>query len=238
MRSHRLINKVISIIFSLFIFSGTMSDLIAQESPLRLQPVKLSDFKRADVGEPSIKGSVSAAEGGFRITAGGADVWGVKDEFTFVYLQKKGDFDITARINSLTAPHLYTKAGLMARENLTAGCRHIFFQLFPDNRPRNKNNGGFEFQYRQAAGGEMKAVYPPSASGNPEFPVNFPDTWIRLKRTGNIFTGYCSGDGKAWKEYTSFTLDLPEEILLGPAVTSHNTGEAATAVFNNISEMK
>jgi hypothetical protein len=141
------------------------------------------------------------------------------------------------QVESLTAPHLYTKAGIMAREDLTAGSRHIFFQLFPDNRPRNKNNGGFEFQYRQSANGEMKAIYPASAVGTPEFPVAFPNTWIRLRRVKNDFTGYYSTDGLNWKVYTTYSLELPAKVYLGLAVTSHNPAASATAAFRNVSEI-
>jgi hypothetical protein len=122
----------------------------------------------------------------------------------------------------------------MAREELSENSRHIFFQLFPNNKPRNKNNGGFEFQYRSEKGGKMLAIYPASAEGPAEFPVNFPNTWIRLKRAGNEFTGYCSADGKTWKPYTSFTLAMSKKIYLGIAVTSHNTKEAANARFRDI----
>ena len=126
----------------------------------------------------------------------------------------------------------------MAREELTDNSRHIFFQVFPNNNARNKNNGGYEFQYRQTKAGEMKAVYPAKIDAGPEFPVNFPHTWIRLKRTGNDFTGYYSADGKAWKVYTTYTMDLSEKVFLGLAVTSHNTSESTTAVFRDISTLE
>ena len=173
-------------------------------------------------------------EKSLQITAGGADVWGVKDEFRFAWLEKTGDFDLAGRVESLSSPHLYTKAGIMAREDLSANSRHIFFQVFPNNKPRNKNNGGYEFQYRAAKAGEMKAIYPAKAEGIPEFPVNYPNTWIRLQRVGNLFTGYWSADGKIWKVYTTYSLDLPEKIMLGMAITSHNTKEVATALFSDV----
>src|SRR5450759_3899156 len=122
---------------------------------MKSQSIPLTGFKHSDVGNPAIKGTVKVSENGLDVTAGGADIWGVKDEFNFVYVERDGDFDMVSRIESLTAPHLYTKAGLMAREDLTAGCRHIYFQVFPDNSARNKNNGGYEFQYRQNNNGEM-----------------------------------------------------------------------------------
>lgn len=196
--------------------------------------VPLKKWKHADIGHPALAGSSRVMGKGIQLTAGGADVWGVRDEFGFSYLEQTGDFELTARIESLTAPHLYTKAGLMAREDLNDNGRHIFFQVFPNNKPRNKNNGGYEFQYRLNKAGEMKAIYPAKAEGAPDFPVNYPHTWIRLKRSGNQFTGYYSPDGKTWTTYTTFALELPAKIYLGLAVTSHNTKETATAVFTDV----
>lgn len=200
--------------------------------------VPLKKLKYADIGNPALAGSTILTEDGISLTAGGADVWGTKDEFGFSYFEQTGDFDLVARIESLTAPHLYTKAGLMAREQLSGNSRHIFFQVFPNNNPRNKNNGGYEFQYRKEQAGEMKAIYPAKFDGTPEFPVNYPNTWIRLKRAGNEFTGYYSADGKTWKVFTTFSMELSKKVYLGLAATSHNTKESATAVFRNISTFK
>jgi len=202
----------------------------------KLVPVEI--FNHLDIGNPAIAGTVNISSDGFDITAGGSDIWGVKDEFNFVYIERSGDFDLVSRIESLSAPHLYTKAGLMAREDLSASCRHIYFQVFPNNNPRNKNNGGFEYQYRLEKGGEMKAIYPKSSEGTPEFPVVFPDTWMRLQRVKNNFTGYYSTDGRNWKVYTTFAMELPEKIYLGLAVTSHKANDFAIAKFRNIGEIK
>lgn len=205
---------------------------------LKSKAIVLSSFKHRDIGNPSLAGTVNILKDGVDIFAGGEDIWGTKDEFSFVYIERTGDFDLASRIESLSAANLYTKAGLMAREDLTPGCRHIYFQVFSDNSPRNNNNGGFEFQYRAAKDSLMKAIYPKSATGTPEFPVRFPNTWIRLQRVGNDFTGYYSTDGKTWKVYTTYKLMLPTKIYLGLAVTSHNPVHAASVKFRNISELK
>jgi hypothetical protein len=217
-----------------FTLSAQDSNQIPLQKTGKIKLLKTEDFKNIDIGKPAIPGTVTVSKEGVDITAGGADIWGAKDEFNFVYIERTGDFDFAARVESLTATHQYTKAGLMAREELTPGSRHIYFQMFPDNKPRNKNNGGFEYQYREAADGQMKAIYPARSEGTPDFPVTFPDTWIRLKRQGNKFTGYTGMDGRSWKEYATFTLDLPERIYLGAAVTSHKTNESTTAKFRNI----
>jgi len=230
-------NTLTAAISLLILFTGTLyaqNNSQPVQKTRKIKLLKTEDFKHTDVGNPSIAGIVTVSDGGFDITAGGADVWGVKDEFNFVYIEKTGDFDFVARIESLTATHQYTKAGLMAREDLTPGSKHIYFQIFPNNTQRNKNNGGFEYQYRQITGGEMKAIYPARIDGTPDFPVTFPNTWVRLKRVGNQFTGYTGTDGKSWKEYATFTLALPEKIYLGAAVTSHKTTEITTAKFRNI----
>ena len=223
--------KNISIFLILLILSGL--SITAKE-----KTISTKKFKNTDIGSPELSGTSELINDGIRITAGGADVWGVRDEFRFSYFEQTGDFDLMARIESLTAANLYTKAGIMAREELTDNSRHIFFQVFPNNNARNKNNGGYEFQYRMEKAGEMKAIYPGKSDGLPEFPANYPNTWIRLKRVGNEFTGFYSSDGKAWKEYTRFTMQLKSKVYLGLAVTSHNTKEAATAVFKDISSLK
>lgn len=231
-------NSLIATFSLLILITVTLPAQDINQVPLqkasKIKPLKTVDFKHTDIGNPSISGTITESGNGFDITAGGADIWGVKDEFNFVYIEKSGDFDFAARVESLTATHQYTKAGLMAREELTPGSRHIYFQMFPDNKPRNKNNGGFEYQYRAVADGQMKAIYPARFEGTPDFPVTFPDTWIRLKRVGNQFTGYTGTDGRTWKEYATFTLDLPEKLYLGAAVTSHKTTEITTAKFRNI----
>ena len=227
------------VILMLVITGPIASAQVNQKSnSMKIQPIPLAGFKHLDIGNPSIPGIVKVSQNGYDITAGGADIWGVKDEFSFVYVERTGDFDFVSRIESLTAANLYTKAGLMAREDLTAGCRHIYFQVFSDNNPRNNNNGGYEFQYRQVKDGEMKAIYPKSAAGTPEFPVNYPNTWIRLQRVKNDFTGFYSTDGKTWKTYTTFTLELPAKLYVGMAVTSHNISHTASARFRNIGEIR
>ena len=235
-------NALTAAISAMIILAGTLSGQNNNQIPVqqtgKIKLIKTKEFKHTDVGNPAITGTVAVSGGGFDIPAGGADVWGVKDEFNLVYIERSGDFDFAARIESLSATHLYTKAGLMAREDLTPGSRHIYFQVFPDNSKRNKNNGGFEYQYRQVTGGEMKAIYPARFEGTPDFPVTFPNTWIRLKRVGNKFTGYTGTDGRSWKEFSSFTLDLPEKVYLGAAVTSHKTTESATAKFRNMGNIK
>lgn len=188
-----------------------------------------------DVGKPAQQGAVEQHANGYRITAGGADIWGTSDEFHFAFSRHTGDFDLTVRLEALSIADLYTKAGIMGRESLDADSPHVYFMVFPDNSPRNKNNGGYEFQYREVKGGESAAIYPPDyTSMPPEFPVSYPQTWLRLERKGNQFRAWYSAEGCDWRLFAEKALELSHSIFLGFAVTSHNENETVTAQFMDI----
>ncbi len=227
-----MIKKTVTILVICFCI-GTL--LIAKDNS---QTISAKKLKQTDIGNPAIVGKVTINKSGFDVTAGGADIWGTRDEFHFSYQKLRSDFDISVQILSLSAANQYTKAGIMARVDSGDNSQHVYFQVFPDNSPRNKNNGGCEFQYRLAKGGEMKAIYPdPKTAGN-QFDVTFPNTWIRLKRNGDIFESYTSTDNKTWKRYSTFLQKMPKELLVGLAVTSHNTTGATTAKFGLVQLQK
>jgi hypothetical protein len=191
------------------------------------------DLKFIDIGSATKTGTAIINKDEIKIEAAGADIWGKHDECHFGYKKLQGDFDLCVQVLSLSAAHKYTKAGIMARTDLSDSSQHIFYQVFPDNSPRNKNNGGCEFQYRLDSGSDMKAIYPdPQTAGN-QFNVAFPNTWIRLKRHGGVFESYFSNDARTWLLYTTFTLKMPAELFVGLAVTSHNKTDYTTARFGS-----
>src|SRR5205823_828589 len=133
---------------------------------------------------------------------------------------------IGMRIESLALEDGYTKAGLMARESLSPNSRHVDANAFPDNRQHgNDLNGGFEFIYRAATGGTSGGVDPAPPSPR----VNYPNTWIRLKREGDIFTAYAGTNGVSWTPYATYTLAMSNTLYFGIAATSHNPATNTTA---------
>jgi regulation of enolase protein 1 (concanavalin A-like superfamily) len=233
MNSYNRFLKIALIIFGLIGIAG-ISD--AQKSVKSKANITESFpcLRFTDIGEATKPGSVTIKNDEIIFEAGGSDIWGTHDEFHFGYKKLKGDFEFSAQIKSLSAADKYTKAGIMARADLSDNSPHVYFQVFPDNSPRNKNNGGCEFQYRTAKGGEMKAIYPDPQTTNNNFNVAFPDTWVRLKRHGDVFESYFSNDNKNWKLYSSYSSKMPEELLVGLAVTSHNPDNYTKAAFASI----
>jgi len=185
-----------------------------------------------DIGEPRRQGSTAATKTGYDLVAGGRDMWDVEDQGHFASLKVEGDFDIQTRMASLGKPHLYTKAGIMARTSLDPDSAHVFLFAFPDNSARNHNNGGVEFQYRPAKGADCVAVYPVDFTSDPAlFPARFPQAWLRVKRMGDRFEMFCSGDGRSWDLYTCLELAIGRTVYVGLAVTSHEEDVTVRAEF-------
>ena len=186
----------------LILKSLTAFILLAMLPGYELMAQSLTKFKSADIGNPEFKGSAQFVKGGVDIKAGGEDIWMNSDQFYFVSEPVSGDFDFAVRLESLERSHLYTKGGLMVREDLTPGSRNLMFLAFPGNDKRNNNRGGYEFQYRPETGKQSKAIYPSltDSAAQTAFPVHYPNGWLRLKRTGNAFSAYTSTDGNNWKK--------------------------------------
>jgi len=233
-----LIKKIIflSTLLCISLISFTQNPTINMNDQGKKLP--FSRFKNTDIGAATKAGSIIIQKDEIEIKAGGADIWGANDEFNFTYQKMEGDFDISAQILSLSPTNLYTKAGIMARTDLSDNCEHVYFQVFPNNSARNKNNGGCEFQYRHEKAAEMKAIYPDLKTAGNQFDVAFPNTWIRLKRQGDVFESYFSNDNKTWKLFSSFSLKLPSELYVGLAVTSHDSNEYTTAKFASMRSLK
>lgn len=186
-----------------------------------------------DIGNPRQRGETQlAGSTGYDLVAGGADIWESSDQCHFACQPYEGDFDCLVRVESLEFGHDYTKAGLMVRESLDAGSPHFYHVVFPDNRPRNNNSGGHESQFRLVKDGPSKAIYPQGGTAlPPEFPVNYPDVWIRVIRKGPVFEAFASQDGQTWSLFAHHEQSLPAKVLVGLAVTSHDDTRTVRARF-------
>lgn len=193
---------------------------IAANSPAAFMALPLAMQDIGNVSAPSIfamNGSNMA------VTTRAYDIGGMADQCNFNYELRSGDFDLSVRMAGLSASDAWAKAGLMARETLDKGSRFAAALATPSM------SGSF-FATRSSANG--------SASSTGAFPVNYPDTWLRLKRVGNTFLGYASYDGQTWSLLGSATLDFPSAIFVGMAVSSHSTSQATTAQFGRFKEMQ
>jgi concanavalin A-like lectin/glucanase superfamily protein len=175
----------------------------------------------------STTGSASETDGVWTVIGSGTDIWNAADGFHFAYTTLEGDGYIEAR---LQAPGFdggseeWAKAGVMFRETTAAGSKHAFMAI-----TRNTGDGGHfhAFQYRDDTDEATNA----NTQGGDEnsFPV-----WVRVVRSGDTFEGFYSFDGNNWTSQASGTISMNQSVLIGLAVTSHNTGQTTTVKFDNL----
>jgi hypothetical protein len=106
----------------------------------------------------------------------------------------------------------------MIRESLGASSRHAIAFLSPGN--------GTAFQMRVSTSGT-------GAGGTPGESAPY---WVRLNRTGNLFTASQSADGVNWTSLgTATTISMSSDAYMGLAVSSHADGTICQALFSNVS---
>src|ERR1017187_7689527 len=134
----------------------------------------------SDVGAPSHKGSVvyDAVRKEYRITGGGDNMWGARDDFFFVWRKVTGDVVITANLKIVTGGAPHRKAGLIVRQDLQPG------SVYTDAVVHGA--GLTSLQWREK---------PDEATRTISFPVDGP-TRLRLERRRYVVTLY-AGKGSA-----------------------------------------
>ncbi len=211
-------------------------------------------IKHQDVGSPSLAGSYTVAAGKISMVGGGNDIWNSADNFHFAYITVTGDFDYVVKVENLQGPDNWSKAELMAREGTDAGAAGLSFagedRHISNMTTRSGGQNEIGLQWRSDSSGTGSAWPNDIGIGTPLQRPTYPNTWLRLERTGSKFWGYASSDGLAWtllrgSPYDFLALNgteaalrtagnLANKLALGLAVTAHNDGDAtgATAVFS------
>ena len=168
------------------------------------------------IGAPTALGSQWVLTNGLAVTSTGAAIGGTTDQFEFSAKPVSGNFDLAVRLAGLTLSDTWAKAGVMARESLAAGGRFAAVLATPSI------NGCF-CEWRDPANATNQTAG--------AFPAHYPNTWLRLSRVGNLFTGYASYDGQTWTLLASQTITMSNQVYLGFAVDSDLAGQAVTAQF-------
>lgn len=181
-----------------------------------------SSYSPVSIGSTEALGTLTATPDGYDIDAWGADLGGTADTCFFASIGRNGDFDVRVRVSAFGPGDIWAKAGLMARDS--AATNAPFAAVFA-----TPSNVGAGFLARSAAGG--------AASPTGSFPVNYPDTWLRLRRQGNQFTGYASFDGEHWSRLDAATVPIASNVKLGFVVASQRAGQPITAQFRDWSEV-
>jgi len=177
-----------------------------------------SPLQNQDIGAVGLSGSASHTNSIYTVIGAGADIYGSSDGFQYVHQTSSGDCTIIARVASLQSINVWSKAGVMIRETLTANAVNAAVVVTPGN--------GVSFQRRTSTGGATSFA---NVTG-----VSAP-RWVKLTRTGNTFTASYSANGTTWIVIGSpQTITMAGAARLGLAVTSHDAALRCTATFDNV----
>ena len=171
-------------------------------------------------------GFMQTSDGQIIMNAKGTDIWDTADEFRYVYKNLNGNGTIVVRVDTLVRSDGWAKAGVMIRESLHPGSKHALVCMTPDY--------GYSFQQRPETGNVMDHASQVSVAGTGVVAPH----WVKLTRTGSVFTAQQSADGVTWTDITfasPVNISMADSVLIGLAVTSHNAAVATAAEFSNLS---
>jgi len=133
--------------------------------------------RSSDVGTVTHAGSAQFLQDAneYRITGGGANIWGEKDAFHYLWSNVSGDLSLTAKIQWIgDGKNPHRKAGWMVRQSLAADAPYADAVVHGD--------GLTSLQFRRVAGGPTEEV---------QSPISAP-AFIRLERHADVFCLYVS----------------------------------------------
>jgi regulation of enolase protein 1 (concanavalin A-like superfamily) len=164
-----------------------------------------------------VAGSAGYANGTFTVAgAGQGTFFSSADGFHFVYQPLSGDGTMVARLVSLQGSSA-AQAGIMIRETLNAGASHVYlFDYSSAIWMTERTSTGASSTYQ--------------SMGSATLPY-----WIKLVRSGNVFSMSGSPDGVNWVQLgTSQTVSMAQNVYVGLAVSSRSTSSLATATFDGV----
>ncbi len=205
--------------------------LVTTRTPVVVQNQFAQDVGTA--GDPAEAGSTfTSLPGAYDMVGSGSDIWNNADHFQFVYQVKEGDFDVITRLEREDYHSTWGKAGLMVRENLTAGSPNLKIVA----NPTESQHAFYEIHVRgqqDASSGSWASL-----SNNAAAP-GIPNAWMRLKRQTNTFMVYRSTNGTDWIQMGQTDLSLSNRAFVGLCLSSVNNaaGQSSVAWFRDYRDL-
>jgi len=167
---------------------------------------------------PGVQAHYDPAKSEYRITGGGANVWGGVDAFYFVWKKASGDMTLTADVQWVgTSSVGHRKALLMIRQNLNPGSAYADAVSHGD--------GLTSLQFR---GAENEQTY--QVITQVDGPVR-----LRIERKGSRFTMYAGKPNEELKPVGPIEfVGLQDPVYVGFGVCSHVATTLETAIFSNV----
>lgn len=176
-------------------------------------------------GQTDVGGARRVAPAGFDaqnqsyvINGSGANMWGARDEFHFVWRRMRGDFILTARALFVGRGHeAHRKLGWQVRATLDADSPHASAVVHGD--------GLTSLQFRRAKGEGTEEVRFDRGGGADV---------IQLERRGDNFRMSAARFGETFTTRSVERVELGDEVYVGLFVCSHDAGVTERALFDGV----
>ena len=191
-------------------------------APVLAQNGNLGAFTNSgDVGSPARKGAAefNAANGEYRITGSGANIWAKEDQFQYVWREMQGNFTVTATLQFLGQGEDHRKAGIMVRQSLDTDSPYGDFVIHGTGMPG--------LQWRSTKGEDTNTF---------DLPFDGPGKFkLKLVRSGVGLTVSMAKDGAEFKQIARTEVTFRNPVLVGLVVCAHNANKSDTVVFSDVS---
>lgn len=173
-------------------------------------------FTVVDIGDPTDFGSTLNWTNApvYEQTASGSGFYSSADQGHYACKAVTGDFDKVLRVEGLIRRNDNTSAGIMVRTNSEDLLTFNKYGPIVYNHIMANAAGPVASLRRRANAGSSPAVIGTSPA------LVYPDAWVRLRRTGDVFTGYYGTNGTDWAQVGQTTLQFTGPVLLGLAATA------------------
>ena len=177
-----------------------------------------------DIGKPKNPGSATydKTEQSYTLKGSGYNIWFERDEFHYLYNRIKGDFILTANFKfEGKGTEAHRKTGWMLRATTDDNSPHISAVLHGD--------GLTVMQWRDYEGAAMKDPEDEIFAKGSNYEI------IQIERSGRIIFMRAARRGEPLEPVGSYEIiNLPDEILAGPFVCSHNPDVTEEARIWNV----
>jgi hypothetical protein len=202
-----------------FLLSVPLLFSVLTSSQQQLQGARGLFEGSSDIGATQ-KGSTvyDPSTGEYRVSGGGADMWGAADAFHMSWIRLSGDVTLTAdvRFPPEGGAIPLKKAVLIVRQSLDPDSAYADVAIHGD--------GHITLQYRETKGGETADITSPEHRS----------TRLRIERKGDQFTMYTGPvDGKLTSS-GSVKIMLQDPVYVGIGMCAHKADAVETAVFSNV----
>jgi len=208
--------------------------LLLAGAPNALASVGIFDFTE-DIGPVGGYGVTNQIAGNYEILASGSDIWGNADQFHYAYNKVSGDVRFELSPWWETAPDYWSKIEAMLRVDNSPGSVHYSQMVRREDHdstvaPLIRPDDYTSLQWRDVADGGS------GESGGPQPGLDPVKIAVqRVHSNGYQLVQGLTDYGSGWEAIgTRWLPGLPDEVLMGAAVTSHNNWALARAIITDV----